>query len=126
MLAIHGVGYETAAQLLVTAGDKPDRIGSEAAFAALCGVAPIPASSGKTRKHRLSRGGDRQANRALHMIACTRLATCPRTRAYRDRRAREQLSPKDILRCLKRYLARQVYKALTSTNTERDEIPTAA
>ncbi|GAA4296746.1 hypothetical protein GCM10023161_48260 [Mycobacterium paraffinicum] len=60
------------------------------------------------------------------MIACTRLATCPRTRAYRDRRAREQLSPKDILRCLKRYLARQVYKALTSTNTERDEIPTAA
>jgi len=126
LLAIHGVGYETAAQLLVTAGDNPDRISSEASFAALCGVAPIPASSGKTRRHRLSRGGDRQANRALHMIACTRLATDTRTRAYRDRRAREQLSPKDILRCLKRYLARQVYKALTSTNTERDEIPTAA
>lgn len=126
LLAIHGVGYETAAQLLITAGDNPDRITSEASFAALCGVAPIPASSGKTNRHRLSRGGDRQANRALHMIACTRLATDPQTRAYRDRRAREQLSPKDILRCLKRYLARQVYKALTSTNTERDEILPAA
>ncbi|UGT89934.1 transposase [Mycobacterium ostraviense] len=69
LLALHGVGYETAAQLLIT----PDRIGSEAAFAALCGVAPIPASSGKTHRHRLSRGGDRQANRTLPMIACTRL-----------------------------------------------------
>jgi transposase len=77
LLAIHGVGYETAAQLLITAGDNPDRISSEAAFAALCGVAPIPAFSGKTHRHRLSRGGDRQANRALHMIACTRLAHRP-------------------------------------------------
>jgi transposase len=95
LLALHGVGYETAAQLLITAGDNPDRISSEASFAALCGVAPIPASSGKTHRHRLSRGGDRQANRALHMIACTRLATCPKTRVYRDRRAQEQLSSKD-------------------------------
>lgn len=126
LLGIHGVGYETAAQLLITAGDNPDRISSEAAFAALCGTAPIPASSGKTNRHRLSRGGDRQANRALHMIACTRLATDPQTRAYRDRRAREQLSTKDILRCLKRYLARQVYKALTSTNTDPEEILQAA
>ena len=126
LIAIKGVGYETAAQLLVTAGDNPDRIGSEAAFAALCGVAPIPASSGKTRRHRLSRGGDRQANRALHMVACTRLATCSRTRAYRDRRAREQLSPKDILRCLKRYLAREVYKALTRQNVADPELPAAA
>ena len=126
LIAIHGVGYETAAQLLVTAGDNPDRIGSEAAFAALCGVAPIPASSGKTRRHRLSRGGDRQANRALHMVACSRLATCSRTRAYRDRRAREQLPPKDILRCLKRYLAREVYKALTRQNVADPDLPTAA
>lgn len=126
-IAIKGVGYETAAQLLVTAGDNPDRIGSEAAFAALCGVAPIPASSGKTRRHRLSRSGDRQANRALHMIAtCTRLATCPRTRAYRDRCAREQLSPKDILRCLKPYLAREAYKALTRQNVADPELPAAA
>jgi transposase len=69
-----------------------------------------PASSGKTRRHRLSRGGERQANRALDIIACTRLATCSRTRDYRDRRAREQLSPKDILRCLKRYLAREILR----------------
>lgn len=126
LIAIKGVGYETAAQLLVTAGDNPDRIGSEAAFAALCGVAPIPASSGKTRRHRLSRGGDRQANRALHMVVLTRLSCCPKTREYRDRRAAEQLSPKDIRRCLKRYLAREVYKALTSTNAQQNEIPAAA
>jgi transposase len=126
LLALHGVGFETAAQLLITVGDNPDRISSEASFAALCGVAPIPASSGKTNRHRLSRGGDRQANRALHMIACSRLATDPQTQNYRDRRAREQLSPKDILRCLKRYLARHVYKALTSTNAQTDEILPAA
>jgi transposase len=126
LIAIHGVGYETAAQLLITVGDNPDRIGSEASFAALCGVAPIPASSGKTKRHRLSRGGDRQANRALRMIACTRLATHAPTRAYRDRRAGEQLSAKDILRCLKRYLARAVYKALTRQNVDNPELPAAA
>jgi transposase len=117
LVSIHGVGYETAAQLLTTTGDNPDRIGSEAAFAALCGVSPIPASSGRTNRHRLSRSGDRQANRALHLIACTRLATCARTRAYRDRRTHQGLSTKDIIRCLKRYLARELYKALTTTNT---------
>ena len=126
LLAVKGVGAVIGAQLLITAGDNPDRIGSEAAFAALCGVAPIPASSGKTKRHRLSRGGDRQANRALHMVACTRLATCSRTRAYRDRRAREQLSPKDILRCLKRYLAPEVYKALTRPNVDNPELAAAA
>lgn len=126
LIAIKGVGYETAAQMLITAGDNPDRIGSEASFAALCGVAPIPASSGKTKRHRLSRGGDRQANRALHMIACTRLATCSKTRAYRDRRAQEQLSNKDILRCLKRYIARQIYKTLTRQNTTNPGLPQAA
>ncbi|UIJ59789.1 MULTISPECIES: IS110 family RNA-guided transposase [Amycolatopsis] len=126
LIAIHGVGYETAAQLLITAGDNPDRIGSEAAFAALCGTAPIPASSGKTHRHRLSRGGDRQANRALHLIACTRLATCPRTRAYRDRRAQQQLSTKDILRCLKRYLAREIYKVITTLHAPDHELPATA
>jgi transposase len=118
LLAVHGVGDETAAQLLITAGDNPDRIGSEAAFAALCGVAPVPASSGKTRRHRLSTGGDRQANRALYMIACTRLATCPATRAYRDKRTQQGLSTKDTIRCLKRYLARTIYKIITSSGPD--------
>lgn len=121
---VHGLGPETAAQLLTTIGDNPDRVISEAGFAALCGVAPIPASSGKTRRHRLSRGGDRQANRALHMITLSRLARCPRTRAYAARRTAEGLSKKDIIRCLKRYIARELYKTLTNLNTAtRDLAP---
>jgi transposase len=126
LLALRGVGPETAAQLLATLGDNPDRIGSEAAFAALCGVAPIPASSGKTRKHRLSRGADQQANRALHMITITRLRSCPRTRAYATRRTTEGLSKKDIIRCLKRYLAREIYKTLTNTNPTTKDLQPAA
>jgi transposase len=126
LLAIHGVGPETAAQLLTTVGDNPDRLGSEAAFAALCGVAPVPASSGKTRRHRLSRGGDRQANRALHVIALTRLSTCPRTRAYAARRTTDGLSKKDIMRCLKRYIARELHKILTSGNPTGKDLETAA
>jgi transposase len=114
LLALYGVGTETAAQLLSTAGDNPDRLRSEAAFAHLCGVAPIPASSGRTDRHRLNRAGDRQANRALHQIALTRLAHCPRTRAYRTRRRAQGKSNRDIIRCLKRYIAREVYHALTS------------
>lgn len=125
LLATFGVGVETAAQLLITIGDNPDRIGSEAAFAALCGVAPIPASSGKTRKHRLSRGGDRQANRALHIITLARLRNCPHTRAYAARRTTDGLSTKDIIRCLKRYLARQLYKTLTNTNTPTKDLQPA-
>jgi transposase len=127
LIAIHGVGPETAAQLLITIGDNPDRLVSEAAFAALCGVAPIPASSGKTRtKHRLSRGGDRQANRALYIITLARLHSCPRTRAYVTRRTTQGLSTKDIIRCLKRYLAREIYKTLTSINTPHKDLePTA-
>ncbi|HEX5879204.1 MAG TPA: IS110 family transposase [Actinomycetota bacterium] len=127
LLKLPGVGRETAAQLIITVGDNPDRITTEAGFAALCGVAPVPASSGKTRRHRLSRGGDRQANRALHLAACSRLRHDPRTQAYKQRRAEEQLTNKDILRCLKRYLAREIYKALmTSTNTTTNQQPTAA
>jgi transposase len=109
LLALHGVGPETAAQLLITAGDNPERLRSEAAFAALCGVSPVPASSGRTRRHRLNRGADRQANRALQVIAVARLRTDPETRAYHDRRAAEQLSDREITRCLKRYIARQIY-----------------
>lgn len=117
LLALPGCGPITAAALLITAGDNPGRMRSEGAFAHLTGSAPIPASSGQTRRHRLSRGGDRQANNALHMIAITRLGHDPRTRAYAARRTAEGLSKKDIIRCLKRYIAREAYKALTSTNT---------
>jgi transposase len=127
LLAVFGVGVETAAQLLITIGDNPDRVRCEAAFAALCGVAPVPATSGKTRnKHRLSRGGDRQANRALYMITITRMHRCARTRAYVARRTTQGLSTKDIIRCLKRYLAREIYKTLTSTNTPTKDLQPAA
>jgi transposase len=122
LTAIKGVGPETAAQLLATCGDNPERLRSEAAFAALCGVNPIPASSGKTSRHRLNRGGDRQANRALHAIIISRLAHCPQTRAYKTRRTTQGRTSKEITRCLKRYLAREIYKALTSTNTQPHQI----
>lgn len=106
------VGTEIAAQLLLTAGENPERMKSEAAFAMLCDVAPLPASSGKTRRYRLNRGGDRAANCALHMAAISRLRVDPRTRAYAARRVAEGLSKKENLRCLKRYLARELYKLL--------------
>lgn len=112
LLAVHGVGPDIAGQLLVTAGDNPERIRTEAAFAMLCGAAPLPASSGKTNRHRLNRGGDRGANCALWRIAITRLATDPRTRAYRDRRTKQGMSKKEIIRCLKRYIAREIYELL--------------
>ncbi|MFE3474192.1 IS110 family transposase [Streptomyces cavourensis] len=117
LVALFGVGTETAGQLLVTAGDNAERLRSEAAFAALCGAAPVPASSGRTDRHRLSRGGDRQANRALHMIAVVRMRYCPRTRAYVARRTQQGLTKKDIIRCLKRFIAREVYRALTRTHS---------
>lgn len=112
LLALPGVGIEVAGQLLVTAGDNPDRLHSEAAFAHLCGVAPIPASSGRTHRHRLNRGGDRAANTALHTIALSRLRWDPRTRAYLARRRQEGLTKPEAMRCLKRYIAREVYRHL--------------
>jgi transposase len=116
LLAVYGVGPDSAGQLLVTAGDNPARLRSEASFAHLCGVAPIPASSGRTDRHRLNRGGDRQANAALYRIVLSRLRWDARTRAYVERRTRQGLSKMDIVRCLKRYVAREVYTVLTSTN----------
>ena len=101
------IGIETAGQLLVTAGDNPGRVRSEAAWAMLCGVAPLPASSGKTDRHRLNRGGDRQANRALHMIAISRLRTDERTRAFAQRKLASGKSKLDAIRCIKRYIARE-------------------
>jgi transposase len=118
LLAITGLGVETAAQLLSTCGDNPDRLYSEAAFASLCGVSPVPASSGKTTRHRLNRGGDRQANRALYIIAVSRMAHDARTRTYVARRTTKGLSKKEIIRCLKRYIARELYKILTHPKTQ--------
>jgi transposase len=113
LVALPGVGIDTAGQLLVTAGDNPQRLRGEAAFAHLCGAAPIPASSGRTHRHRLNRGGDRQANHALWRIALVRMRCHPPTRAYVERRTKQGLSKLDIMRCLKRYIAREVYHHLT-------------
>lgn len=113
-LALPGIGVDHAGQMLTTAGQNPERLRSEASFARLCGAAPVPASSGRTTRHRLSRGGDRQANRALHMAVVVRMRRCPRTRAYVEKRTAEGLSKPEIMRCLKRYLAREVYHALCS------------
>ena len=112
LLAVYGAGPRTAALLLIAAGDHPGRLRSEAAWAHLCGVAPIPASSGKVARHRLNPGGDRQANHALWRIVFTRLGSDPATRAYAERRTAEGKSKAEIIRCLKRYVAREVYRHL--------------
>ena len=112
--AAYGVGPDTAAQLLITAGTNAHRLRSEAAFAMLAGAAPIPASSGKTTRHRLSRGGDRAANNALHRIALVRWSHEPRTRDYVNRQLAAGRSKKDILRLLKRAIAREMFRHLTA------------
>jgi transposase len=125
LMAVKGLGAETVAALLVAVGDNPGRLRSESAFAHLCGVAPIPASSGKTSRHRLNRGGDRQANHALYMIAVSRMAWEPPTRAYVTRRTAE-----GEIRCLKRHIAREVYGLLVPRTPvqppSRQEMATAA
>jgi transposase len=112
-----GIGPVTAATVLVT-WSHPGRVRSEAAFAALAGVSPIPASSGNTVRHRLNRGGDRRLNRALHMATITRMTHDPQTRAYVERRRAEGRTTKEIRRCLKRYLARQLYRILNALHAE--------
>lgn len=114
VLAIYGAGTIVAAQLVVTAGGNPHRIRNEAAFASLCGAAPIPASSGRTNRHRLNRGGDRRGNTALHRIALIRMQRDARTQAYVERRRAEGKTTPEILRCLKRAIAREAYRALTA------------
>jgi transposase len=109
---LHGVGPDCAAALLIAAGDNPRRLHSEAAFAALCGTSPVEASSGKTRRHRLNRGGDRQANAALHRVVVVRLRWHQPTRDYATRRTTQGKTSKEILRCLKRYVAREVFAVL--------------
>jgi transposase len=127
---LSGVGTDVASQLLVTVGDNPDRIGNEAQFAALVGVAPIPASSGKTTRHRLSRGGDRNANHALYQVVLVRMASCQRTKDYVNKRTAEGKSKREIMRCLKRYAAREIYRQITNPqaapdNTDLRQIRTA-
>jgi transposase len=114
LLAKQGVATQVASTLLATVGDNPDRLAGDASFAALCGASPVDASSGKQRRHRLNHGGDRQANSALWRIVMVRMSHDPRTRAYVDRRTKEGKTLKEIVRCLKRYVAREVYKALVA------------
>jgi transposase len=112
LLACNGVGPDVAAALLIAAGDNPERLGSERSFAKLCGVAPLDASSGKQLRHRFSRAGDRQANSALWRIVMTRIVYDPRTAAYINRRMKEGLTKREAMRCLKRYVAREVFLLL--------------
>jgi transposase len=112
LVATLGIGTDAASALLVAAGDNPERLRNEAAFAHLCGTSPIDASSGKQHRHRLNRSGDRQANSALWHIVITRMVYDPRTTEYIDRRTKEGLTKKEAVRCLKRYVAREVYSLL--------------
>jgi transposase len=115
LVSLPGIGTDSAATLLIVAGDNPQRLKSEASFASLCGVSPIEASSGKVIRHRLNRGGNREANRALYMISLARMRREPRTQEYVARRTQEGKSKREIIRCLKRYLAREVYRVLISS-----------
>ena len=112
-MARNSIGRNGATQLLLTAGDNPERLRSEAGFAALCGVSSVPASSGKTVRHRLNRGGDRAANSALHIIAIGRLRTDARTQSYVAKRVAEGHSKLEAIRCVKRCIAREVFKLIT-------------
>jgi transposase len=114
LVSLPGIGTDNAATLLVVAGDNPQRLRSEASFANLCGVAPIEASSGKVVRHRLNRGGNREANRALYMTCLARMRRDLRTQEYVARRTQEGKSKREIIRCLKRYVAREVYRVLIS------------
>jgi transposase len=126
LVARNSIGHAGAAQLLLTAGDNPERLRSEAGFAALCGVSPVPASSGKTARHRLNRGGDRAANSALHIIAIGRLRTDARTKAYVAKRITEGHSKLEAIRCLKRYIAREVFTLIAQRQREINQTRIAA
>ena len=115
-----GIGPEIAGALLAAAGDNPERLRSEAAFSMLCGASPIEASSGKTVRHRLNRGSNRQANTALYRIVVVRLRWHQPTRDYLARRTKEGLSKREIIRCLKRYVAREVFAALQAPTVPAD------
>ena len=126
LVARNSIGHVGAAQLLLTAGDNPQRLRSEAGFAALCGVSPVPASSGKTARHRLNRGGDRAANSALHIIAIGRLRTDAQTQTYVAKRIAEGHSKMEAIRCLKRYIAREVFRLIKQRQKEINRTRIAA
>jgi transposase len=123
LLGRQGIGPDNASALLITAGDNPDRLRSEASFAALCGVSPLEASSAKTSPRRLNRGGDRQANSALYRIAPSRLRWDARTRDYLARRITEGKTRREAIRCLKRYIAREIYQIITSPPETQPSAP---
>jgi transposase len=125
LLHRRGIGPDSAAALLIAAGDNPNRLHSDASFAALCGVSPIEASSGKTTRHRLNRGGDRAANAALYRIAFTRLRCDSSTRRYLDRRTAQGRTRREAIRCIKRYLAREIYRLLQPLTPEAGTTPRA-
>lgn len=122
----NGVGYESASQLLITTGDNPQQLSPESGFAALCGVSPVPVSSGKTNRYRLNRGGDRAAKSALHIIAIRRLRTDAKTKEYVTRRVAEGHTKMEAIRCLKRYISREVYTLLRNQNRYVNSIPITA
>jgi transposase len=124
LLDLHGIGPDAAATLLITAGDNPQRLTSEASFAALCGVSPVESSSGKTQRRRLNRGGDRQANAALYRAVLIGLRWNPETREYARRRTTEGKTKREIIRCLKRYLARTIYHLIAPTTPRPEPLPT--
>ena len=121
-----GIGPDSATALLIAAGDNPARLTSDAAFAALCGACPVQASSGKTIRHRLNRGGDRQANAALHRIVLVRLRWHQPTRDYAARRTAQGRTSREIMRCLKRYVAREVFALLCESHNQQSQNPAAA
>lgn len=124
LLELVGVGPDSAAVLLIAAGDNPDRLTDEASFAALCGVSPVEQSSGKTQRRRLNRGGHRQANAALYRIVQSRIRWDERTQSYLQRRTAEGMSRREIIRCLKRYVARELYRHIRHPATS--VVPAAA
>ena len=126
LLQRRGVGPDSAAALLITVGDNPGRLHTEASFAALCGASPVDASSGKTSRRRLNRGGDRQANAALYRIALSRLRWDQPTRDYLDRRIREGKTRREVIRCLKRYIAREIYQIIIEPGPDSRKLPAAA
>jgi transposase len=112
LMKSHGISTITVAEMLILVGDNPERIKSEAALAKLCGVCPVPASSGKTNRMRLNRGGNRQANAAIYRVAIVRMRDDERTKAYAARRTSEGKTRREIVRCIKRYIVREIYRAI--------------
>ncbi len=120
LTSLPGLGTDHAATLLVVAGDNPEGLGSGASFASLCGVSPVEVSSGRLVRHRLNRGGNRNANRALHLICVVRMRVNERTWAYLARWVSEGKSKREIMRCSKRYVAREVYRVLVPSVASTD------